>query len=46
MIFKYVEEKDDYILFMSRLIENKGLGIVLDVAKELPNQKFKNSGNR
>jgi len=42
--FKYVKEKDDYILFMSRLIENKGLGIVLDVAKELPNQKFKIAG--
>ena len=42
--YTYSEEKEDYFLFMSRLIENKGLGIVIDMAKELPTYKFKIAG--
>ncbi len=42
--YTYSEKKQNHFLFMSRLITNKGLGIVLDMAKNLPNEKFKIAG--
>jgi len=38
--FEYSEEKSDYILYLARLIEQKGIHIFLDIAKTYPNKKF------
>lgn len=43
--FEFNPYNEGYILFMSRLIENKGLGVVLDVATNMPDQKFKIAGS-
>jgi glycosyltransferase involved in cell wall biosynthesis len=38
--FDYQEKKEDYILYIARLIESKGIRIFLDIAKAFPNKKF------
>ena len=38
--FEYSETKDNYYLFLARLIESKGIYLFLDLAKEFPNKKF------
>jgi len=43
--YTYSPVKEDYFLFMSRLVEVKGLQIVLDIAKNLPDHKFKIAGS-
>ena len=43
--FRYIAAKENYFLFMSRLVDAKGLSIVLDMAKNLPNENFKIAGS-
>lgn len=43
--YQFSRDKDDYFLFMSRLIADKGLPIVLDLAHKFPNYKFKIAGS-
>ena len=38
--FVYSETKDNYYLFLARLVRPKGIDLFLDIAKELPNKKF------
>lgn len=38
--FEYSEVKDDYYLFLARLVKPKGIDLFLDIAKEFPNKKF------
>lgn len=38
--FEYSETKDDYYLFLARLVKPKGIELFLDIAKEFPNRKF------
>jgi len=38
--FTFKKEKKDYFLFMSRLNEDKGLGVFFDLASHFPNEKF------
>ena len=38
--FEYSEEKEDYILYLARLIEQKGIHIFIDIAKHYPNRRF------
>jgi glycosyltransferase involved in cell wall biosynthesis len=42
--FEFSWKKGDYILFMSRLNEDKGLGIFLQLAEHFPERKFKLAG--
>lgn len=43
--FKYLENKEDYFLYMSRLMDVKGIDIFLKLAETLPNEKFKLAGS-
>ena len=38
--FEYTEEKENYVLFIARLFEQKGINIFLELAKHFPNKKF------
>ena len=38
--FEYKEEKENYILYLARLIEQKGIYIFLDIAKSFPDKNF------
>lgn len=38
--FTYEENKENYILYLARLIESKGIHIFLDIAKAFPSKKF------
>ena len=38
--FEYQETKEDYILYIARLIESKGIRIFLDIAKIFPHKRF------
>lgn len=38
--FEYSDEKDDYFLFMGRIIPSKGVGLIIDIAKCINNKKF------
>ncbi len=38
--FPLVEKKKDYVLFVGRMIQRKGLAIIEEVAKRLPKTKF------
>ena len=38
--FTYNEEKENYILFIARLIESKGINIFLELAKHFPHKRF------
>ena len=42
--YTYTPQKGNYFLFMSRLIENKGLGIVFDIANQMRDHEFKIAG--
>lgn len=38
--FEYTEEKENYVLFMARLFEQKGINIFLELAKHFPDKEF------
>jgi len=43
--YTFTTQKDDYFLFMSRLIEEKGLSVVFSIAKQMREHKFKIAGS-
>ena len=38
--FEYNEKKENYLLYIARLVEQKGIHIFIDIAKSFPNKKF------
>jgi glycosyltransferase involved in cell wall biosynthesis len=42
--FEYNDKKDDYILFLGRVIPSKGVGLIFDLAKKI-NKKFLIAGH-
>ena len=43
--FIYSKDKEDYAVFLGRIIPSKGISLIIDVAKKFPDYKFLIAGN-